>query len=813
MKSRLLFALCLLVVIPAVGNAQWADTGTTISALQNNQRAVTMCSDGVGGAYLAWEDYRTDASSDIYAQRINSAGVPQWTANGIVVSNASGSQYQPHMISDGAGGFVVTWQDSRSGTFDVYAQRINGLGSSLWTFNGLLVSNATGDQYDPALASDGGNGAIITWADTRNLATTGWDIYAQRISGAGFVQWTANGVAMCTVAAEQSFPVIAVDGLNGAIIVFRDLRAGVGTSDLWAQRVNGNGTILWTANGTAVCQAADNQDGAVITSDGANGALIAWSDRRNGTDRDIYAQRLNLNGAWLWTTNGVPVCTAQDYQFGVSLISDGQQGAYITWTDSRNFSTNDYDVYVQRVGGAGNILWAPQGRAVATGPSTESLPMLTSDAANGVTVVFGAASASTAGLWAQRFDNNGTPYWATNGVRVTTNIFGSPTEPKAVADASGNVIVGWYSYPGGTDTNVYATRVDVRHGYWGKPEPTLFAVKDVPNDQGGKVRVEWYASSRDQLNQQTISKYTIWRGIDQAMYANLVAAGVPDVKITDPAAAFSGKVVRHDKPQTVDYFWELIGTETAAYRFAYAFTAATTFDSTATNSATHRFQILAHGFNAGNDDLLNWPSNILTGRSVDNLAPPAPLFLTAQRIGNYVYLKWNGVHVPDLDKYTVYRKTSSGVTAVPANFLADNPDTLLTDASAPTSALYYIVTATDIHQNQGLKSNEASVAATTGAGNLPPIAALTVLQNHPNPFTDETRLEVGLPAKSDVHVEIFDVAGHRVRDAVLPAQAKGWNDLRLDARDDHGALLPSGVYFYRVHAGAETVTKKMVIAR
>src|SRR5678815_3114399 len=86
-------------------------------------------------------------------------------------------------------------------------------------------------------------------------------------------------------------------------------------------------------------------------------------------------------------------------------------------------------------------------------------------------------------------------------------------------------------------------------------------------------------------------------------------------------------------------------------------------------------------------------------------------------------------------KYTVYRKTSSGVTAIPANFLADDPDTLLTDASAPTSALYYIVTATDIHQNQGAKSNEASVAATTGAGNLPPVTALTVLQNSPNPFT------------------------------------------------------------------------------
>jgi len=449
---------------------------------------------------------------------------------------------------------------------------------------------------------------------------------------------------------------------------------------------------------------------------------------------------------------------------------------------------------------------------VASGPAPEQVAQLTSDGSGGMMVVF----AGDLGVFSQRLDSNGSAFWATNGVRATTSInFGYPTQLTTIGDSSGNVIAAWYGYPTGYsgDSNVYATRIDSRFGYWGKPEPTLFAVKDVPNDQGGKVRVEWYASSRDQLNQQTISKYTIWRGVDQAMYANAVAAGVPEVKLSDPASSFTGKVVRHDKPQGLEYFWELVGTVNATYRFAYALTAATSFDSTAANAATHRFQVLAHGNLAGNTDIINWPSNILMGRSVDNLAPPAPLFLTAQRIGNYVYLKWNGVHVPDLDKYTVYRKTSTGVTPIPANFLADDPDTLLTDSSVPTSALYYIVTATDIHENQGAKSNEASVAATTNAGNLPPITALAVLQNSPNPFTGETRLQVGLPDKGDVRVDLYDVAGRHVRSVLVPAQGKGWNTLRISALDDRGAQLPSGVYFFRVHAGAETVTRKMVIAR
>jgi hypothetical protein len=187
--------------------------------------------------------------------------------------------------------------------------------------------------------------------------------------------------------------------------------------------------------------------------------------------------------------------------------------------------------------------------------------------------------------------------------------------------------------------------------------------------------------------------------------------------------------------------------------------------------------------------------------------------LSAQRAGNYVYLNWTGVHVPDLRDYSVYRKTSSGVTPVPINFLASSEDTVMADTTPPASALYYIVTAVDVHQNQSAPSNEASVGATTDVGNLPPVTVLTVQQNYPNPFAETTELQLGLPAKADVTVELFDVAGRVVRAVAFPQRSAGWTRVRLDARDERGKNLPNGVYFYRVSAGAERVTKKLVIAR
>jgi hypothetical protein len=282
------------------------------------------------------------------------------------------------------------------------------------------------------------------------------------------------------------------------------------------------------------------------------------------------------------------------------------------------------------------------------------------------------------------------------------------------------------------------------------------------------------------------------------------------VGLSQVGSTFTGKAIRKEQGATTEYYWELVGNQEAIYHAGYAFSAETSFDSTATNNATHHFEIVAH---ASDSQYLNWPSNVLAGRSVDNLAPPAPLFLTALRAGANVQLKWNRVRIADLENYRVYRATATGVTPIQPNFLSNNDDTLMVDSGAPTSALYYIVTAKDVHGNEGVASNEAGVGALTGVGNLPPVTNLTVLQNHPNPFTGTTQLQIGLPAQADVHVEVYDVAGRRVRDYTLPQQAKGWSTVRLDSANTNGAPLASGVYFCRVRAGAEIVTKKMVITR
>ena len=99
-------------------------------------------------------------------------------------------------------------------------------------------------------------------------------------------------------------------------------------------------------------------------------------------------------------------------------------------------------------------------------------------------------------------------------------------------------------------------------------------------------------------------------------------------------------------------------------------------------------------------------------------------------------------------------------------------------------------------------------ATPTPVEHTPAISGLRVLPNRPNPFNGSTTLEFVLPSVSDVTMEVFDVRGRRVWTRDLRQADAGRHVVTFSP-----TLLPSGVYFYRVHAGTETVTRKMVIAR
>src|SRR5262249_43218245 len=155
----------------------------------------------------------------------------------------------------------------------------------------------------------------------------------------------------------------------------------------------------------------------------AGGAIVTWYDFRAGTSFDIYAQHVLLSGAVdpSWPTDGLAVSTATNDQAAPTIVSDGANGAIITWHDLR--SAASYDIYTQRV---------------------------------------------------------------------------------------------------------------ARYGFLGTPEAEITAVKDVPNDNGGKVKLSWNASYLEADPYDIVYYYNIFRSVPPNAAAAAVRGGARARGVDEP---------------------------------------------------------------------------------------------------------------------------------------------------------------------------------------------------------------------------------------------------------------------------------------
>jgi hypothetical protein len=122
---------------------------------------------------------------------------------------------------------------------------VNASGAVQWTANGVALCTATGDQQYPAIVSDGVGGAIATWFDSDSTRSSYGDIYTQRVNASGATQWTANGVPLCTATSDQLYPTITSDGAGGAVVTWQDGR--MGTFDVYAQSIDTKGRVGFLA--------------------------------------------------------------------------------------------------------------------------------------------------------------------------------------------------------------------------------------------------------------------------------------------------------------------------------------------------------------------------------------------------------------------------------------------------------------------------------------------------------------------------------------------------------------------------------------
>jgi hypothetical protein len=518
MKRPIITALLVgtgLTLVSAPVGAVWVPDGVPVTVTSLGQWDPEIVPDGAGGVIIAWSEYTAPPNYHIFAQRLDATGARLWPANGVRVCTEASYQNYPQLVSDGAGGAIIAWGDYRNGNADIYVQHVDASGIPLWAANGIPVCTAPNDQYlyhPTQLVSDGAGGVIIAWEDARS---TEWDIYALRFDAAGTPLGTADGTPICTATSYQEHPGLTSDGSGGAIIAWYDARNGGSQRDLYAQRVDASVVPLWAANGVAVSNWSPYTNAhPQLVSDGAGGAIIAWDDERGG-DFQVYARRISADGTPMWTADGVGLCTAPGRQAYPQLVSDGAGGAIAAWEDRRSGNS---DIYAQRVDPFGTSLWTLDGVALCTNDSVQVTPQLVSDGAGGAIIAWEDLRSGNADIYGRGIDTNGTPLWTADGVDVCTAA-DAQYQTRVASDGAGGAIMAWIDLRrNGYTKDVYAQRLTA--------PPNAVAIRFFDaTAKSGIVTVR--ATFRSDLGVEAVDVY---RGLGTDDYPLTVIEHVDDVR-------------------------------------------------------------------------------------------------------------------------------------------------------------------------------------------------------------------------------------------------------------------------------------------
>lgn len=362
LTKPLLAVACLCISLHGISqtwNVSAAPGGIPIHTnVSGAQEQTVLCATTVrDGIIYAWRDNRTGTNGqDIWCQKYTPCGTiaPGWPAAGLSICNSSGTQQLPQIIPDGSDGAIIVWQDNRSGNYDIYAQHVTGAGVPTWgnALTGLVICSQTGTQQNPHLCTDGAGGAIIVWDDQRS---GNWDVWAQRVNAAGVVQWNpaAGGNPVVVQTNTQDQNAIYTDGVGGAYIAWEDNRPSAISIDIMGTRIDGNG-VLYTAwapapNGAVVLS---NQSGSQITpcivSYPNQDVMFAWCDPF-GAGQSIRASKYNsaavLQPGWVANGNLVGFAITSSGNPGTAsqprIVADCSGGAIISYRSPYGGGDND----------------------------------------------------------------------------------------------------------------------------------------------------------------------------------------------------------------------------------------------------------------------------------------------------------------------------------------------------------------------------------------------------------------------------------------------------------------------------------------
>ncbi|TVQ64690.1 MAG: hypothetical protein EA379_00970, partial [Phycisphaerales bacterium] len=395
-----------------LGHKQFPSDGLVVSAFPqaSSLNDYDMIADDENHAVVVHNDIRDGADRDIYAQRISPSGMLVWGPGGVRLSDNTNFEPDPRVAQLASGDFAFVWPRTGSPNSGLVYQRVNKAGVKAFPGDGVPIAGfgAESPAFHDIIATSDGGFICVYIRDTATFLSPR-HVYIQKFDADGLSEWNGGSpvIVSANVVPIAHRPRILSDGADGAIVAWHDTRTGA--FNAWVQRYTANGTALFPNEGA---RAANDPmhlhlDPAIGYIPGADEVLVVWNKRDASQGmRGLSVQRLDATGARLMGDTGATLVPMGGDNVSSPRMSRAPGGFYAVYSNQPAGAGGGNRINAHRLDTLGAPVWAQPTIMATEGASRFRLEPST--AANGVLrLAWEDARNDNADIYAQNLNPDG----------------------------------------------------------------------------------------------------------------------------------------------------------------------------------------------------------------------------------------------------------------------------------------------------------------------------------------------------------------------------------------------------------------------
>jgi hypothetical protein len=324
------------------GYTYWSDNGIEVKNSETELINYSVAYDEDGLSFIAYIEKSINSPSNysLKVQRLSITGYTDFVKDGIEVANSMNAKNQVVIKPDNKGGFSVFWIEFINRRNVLVGAAFNSSGKQLWgpIEYSRFTSNVLSFRFLPLHKQQ----TYLIWQNLDKPRT----ISHQIINENGNTLWEAGGKNLSRLKGDHTNPQVITSSDSGIIVSWtHDINKD---KNVFLQKFKFNGKTFWEENGYTYFQIDGDQFGQTIVSDGKGGAITAWLDRRDAKMQpNIYGQKIDKKGDILWDQSGTLLAAYKNSEKSyLNLVSDQNGGAIAIFKDKRESITS---IFGQRI--------------------------------------------------------------------------------------------------------------------------------------------------------------------------------------------------------------------------------------------------------------------------------------------------------------------------------------------------------------------------------------------------------------------------------------------------------------------------------